>query len=73
MSVRLRKRKNSDGSTSLLLDIYDKGVRRYEVLKHLKLSKASNELDRQKNKENFQLAKKIEVKRTQELLLMIIQ
>jgi len=73
MSVRLRKRKNSDGSTSLLLDIYDKGVRRYEVLKHLKLSKASNELDRQKNKEKLQLAKKIEVKRTQELLLMIIQ
>jgi len=67
MSVILRKRKNSDGSTSLLLDIYDRGVRRYEFLKHLKLSKPSNEMDRQKNKENFQLAKKIEVKRAQEL------
>src|SRR6185369_6543719 len=67
MSVILRKRKNSDGSTTLLLDIYDRGVRRYEFLKHLKLSKTSNELDRQKNKENLQLAKKIEVKRAQEL------
>lgn len=67
MSVILRKRKNSDGTTSLLLDIYDKGNRSYEFLKHLQLSKPSNHLDRQKNKENLQLAVKIATKRAQDL------
>ncbi len=32
MSVTLSKRKNSDGSTSLLLDIYHTSVRKYEFL-----------------------------------------
>jgi len=67
MSVILRKRKNSDGSTTLMLDIYHKGVRKYEFLKELKLSKAANPNDRQKNKENLELANKIAVKRAQEL------
>jgi integrase/recombinase XerD len=39
MSVILRKRKNSDGTTSLLLDIYHNGKRQYEFLKELKLCK----------------------------------
>lgn len=67
MSVILRKRKNSDGSTSMFLDIYHKGERRYEFLKHLKLTKSSSPIDRQKNKENLQLAEKIVLKRAQEL------
>lgn len=67
MSVTLRKRKNSDGTTSLLLDIYHNGTRRYEFLKELKLSKPSNLVDRQKNKENLELAEKIAIKRAQEL------
>ncbi|MBE7170545.1 MAG: hypothetical protein INR73_08140 [Williamsia sp.] len=39
MSVKLRKRKNSDGTTTLYLDIYNNGKRPYEFLKHLKLDK----------------------------------
>lgn len=67
MSVTLRKRKNSDGTISLLLDIYHNGQRRYEFLKELKLAKPSNLKDRQTNKENLELAEKICVKRAQEL------
>lgn len=69
MAVKLKKRKtkNADGSTSLYLDIWHDGKRSYEFLTHLKLSKVSSPLDRQKNKENFQLAKKIEIKRAQDL------
>lgn len=67
MSVILRKRKNSDDSISLLLDIYHNGERRYEFLKELKLCKAANPADRQKNKDNLKLAEKIAVKRAQEL------
>jgi len=67
MSVILRKRKNADGSTSLILDIYRNGERRYEFLKELKLCKASNPADRKSNKENLDLAEKIRLKRAQEL------
>jgi integrase/recombinase XerD len=67
MSVTLRKRKNSDGSTSLLLDIYHNGTRKYEFLKHLRLVKPANPADRQANKENLDLANRIAVKRAQEL------
>ena len=67
MSVKLRKRKNKDGSTSLLLDIYNNGERKYEFLKHLRLDKVSNVNDRQKNKENLELAQKIAIKRAHEL------
>ena len=67
MSVKLRKRKNSDGTISLNLDIYEAGKRDYEFLNHLKLQKPSNPADRQSNKENFQLAEKIAVKRAHEL------
>ncbi|HUQ66396.1 MAG TPA: phage integrase SAM-like domain-containing protein, partial [Flavitalea sp.] len=67
MSVKLRKRKNQDGTTSLMLDIYENGKRRYQFLKHLKLSKGSSIADRQKNKENLELAQKIANKQAHEL------
>ncbi len=67
MSVKLRKRNNADGSTSLLLDIYHNGKRYYEFLKELKLIKPANLIDRQHNKENLQQAQDIAVKRAQEL------
>ncbi|HXB42376.1 MAG TPA: site-specific integrase [Bacteroidia bacterium] len=67
MSVKLRKRKNSDNSTSLVLDIYHDGQRTYEFLKHLKLSKANNPIDRQRNKECLKLAEQIRNKREQQL------
>ena len=41
MTIKLRKKKLSDESYSLYLDIYDKGKRIYEFL-DLKLIKASN-------------------------------
>jgi len=67
MSVTLRKRKNKDGTTSLLLDIYHNGNRYTEFLKELKLTKASSPLDREKNSDNLNLAKKIAIKKAQEL------
>jgi integrase/recombinase XerD len=67
MSVTLRKRKNSDDSVSLLLDIYHNGTRKYEFLKDLKLTKAANPADRQANKDRIDLANRIAVKRAQEL------
>jgi hypothetical protein len=67
MSVTLRKRKNSDGTISLILDIYHNGVRKYEFLKELKLAKPSSLKDREKNKQNLELAEKIVVKKAQEL------
>lgn len=67
MSVKLRKRKNHDGTTTLYLDIYHDGERKYEFLKHLKLSKGTSPSDRQKNKENLDLAQKIVIKKAHEL------
>jgi site-specific recombinase XerD len=67
MSVKLRKRKNSDGTTTLYLDIYFNGERKYEFLKHLKLSKGTNPADKQTNKDNTELAKKIAINRAQQL------
>lgn len=67
MSVKLRKKQNKDGTVSLYLDVYRNGERKYEFLNLLKLSKAANPIDRQANKENLDLAKKIAIKRAQEL------
>jgi hypothetical protein len=64
--IILRKRKNSDGTSSLFLDIWHNGKRKYEFLKHLKLSNRSNPADRQTDKENTELAKKIAIKKAQE-------
>jgi integrase len=67
MSVVLRKRKNADGSQTLRLDIYHNGQRTVETLKHLKLSKPSNLLDREQNKKRMQQAEEIAVTRAAEL------
>lgn len=67
MSVVLRKRKNLDGSITLRLDIYSNGQRTVETLKHLKLSKPSNLLDREQNKQRMQLAEEIAVTRAAQL------
>jgi len=67
MSVILRKRKNEDGSTSLLLDIYHNGKRSYEFLKELKLMKVTTPLDRVENKDRLKLAEQIKNKREQQL------
>ena len=67
MSVKLRRRKNDDGTTTLYLDIYHEGKRRYEFLKHLKLAKISNAKDRIDNNNNIKLAEEICFKRMQQL------
>lgn len=67
MSVKLRKRKNSDGTVSLRLDIYYNGSRKIETLKHLQLDKPSNLLDRENNKEKLKQAEAIALKRATEL------
>lgn len=67
MSVILRKRKNSDGTTSLRLDIFHNGQRTIETLKNLKLSKVSNIQDREENKRLLQQAEAIKVARAAEL------
>ncbi len=67
MSVTLRKRLNADGTTSLRLDIYSNGVHKIETLKHLKLARVSNNLDRVANKELLQKAEAIRLARTVEL------
>ncbi len=67
MSVVLRKRKNADGTTTLRLDIYRNGQRTIETLKHLKLAKPSNIIDREHNKKRMQQADEIAVTRAAEL------
>jgi integrase/recombinase XerD len=67
MSVKLRKRKNADGSTTLLLDVYKDGKRSYEFLKDLKLPAGNNMVDRQTRKEHLETAQRIERARATEL------
>lgn len=67
MSVKLRKRKNSDGTTSLRLDIYNDGERKIETLKHLQLAKPSSILERERNKKKLQQAEEIAITRASEL------
>lgn len=66
MSVTLRKKKNKSGSTSLYLDIYHNGKRDYEFLE-MRLVKPVTPVDREANRETLELAKKIALKRSQEL------
>lgn len=47
MNVIVRKKKNTDGTTSLRLDIYHSGKRWYEPLQNVKLSPSSNLNDRE--------------------------
>lgn len=67
MSVKLRKRKNADGTISLRLDIYRNGQRTIETLKHLKLAKVSNLQDREENKKLLHQAEAIRAIRAAEL------
>ena len=67
MSVKLRTRKNANGTTTLLLDIYKNGQRSYKRLEHLQLAKPSNLLDRENNKERLQQANEIVIKYAAEL------
>jgi integrase len=67
MSVKLRTRKQKDGSTKLWLDIYNNGDRWSETLKNLLLVKPVSSLDREANKETLRLAKIICAKKSAEL------
>lgn len=67
MPIKLRKIKNKDGSTSLLLDIHHNGERKREFLNDMKLLKITSPLDRIENKERLKLAEQIKNKREQEL------
>ena len=68
LGVSLRKKANKDNTTSLYLDIYHNGKRSYEFLQHLKIAtKPVSPVERQLNKDNLDLAKKIKSKREHEL------
>jgi integrase/recombinase XerD len=67
MTVTLRKRENKDSTTTLYLDIYHNGKRRFEFLKHCKQIKPTNPSDRVANKQKLQLANQIRDKRSIEL------
>lgn len=67
MSVILRKRLNSNGTTSLRLDITHGGKRWPETLKNLQLEKPSNLAIREANKSKLALAEKIAVERASQL------
>lgn len=68
MSVKLRKRKNADGTVSLRLDIYRNGQpRKIETLSHLKLAKPSSATDRENNKKKLLQAEAIMITRAAEL------
>ena len=67
MPVYLRKRKNSDGSTSLLLDVWHNGKRSYEFLKECKLSNSKNPIAKQEDRKKIALAEQIRNKRALQL------
>jgi site-specific recombinase XerD len=69
MGVTLRKKPNRNKTVSTYyLDIYHNNNRTYLFLKHLKhIEKPKNTFDREQNKENEQLAKKIKAKKEHEL------
>ncbi len=67
MSVKLRKKPLSDGSTSLYLDIYENGQRKYEFLKFHLYKKPRNPFEIQHNKETLSLAESIAAKKQIEM------
>lgn len=67
MSVTLRKRKNTDGSHSLRLDIWHNGIRYYEPLKNLRLKKGVTVQEKKDNKELMAQAEEIRKARAAEL------
>lgn len=64
--VKLRQRKIKSGGCSLYLDIYSKGVRRYEYL-HLYLKEERTPADRVFNRETLSVAQAVAARRTIEL------
>jgi integrase/recombinase XerD len=68
MSVTLRKKINSDGSTSLYLDVYHNKKRHKEFIKDCKLYKTSNAEERKANRQTLEMAQSIAIKRAQELV-----
>lgn len=64
--VRLRSRKLANGNTSLYLDIYQRGRRRYEFLK-LYLIPERNAGDRQRNEQTLAFANTIKAQRVIEM------
>lgn len=64
--IRLRKRTTQSGNTSLYLDIYLNGERKYEYLK-LYLIPERTRADKEKNRETLKLAEAIKSKRIVEL------
>lgn len=67
MSVILRKRRNSNGSISLRLDIYHNGKRTIETLKDLQLSNPTTTMIRERNKELLAQAEIIRLAKAMEL------
>ena len=67
MSVILRKRKNVNGTTTLMLVIYNGDKKSYERLSNLQLAKPSNLSDRESNKDLLQQAEAIRLTRAVEL------
>lgn len=67
MSVKLRKKPLSNGSTSLYLDIYIDGHRKYEFLKFHLYKKPRNPFEIQHNKETLSLAESIAAKKQIEI------
>ena len=67
MSVKLRYRVNADNTQTPYIDIYEKGIRKREFLVHLKLTKASSQLDRDNNRQMKLLAEQATTKRAMEV------
>jgi integrase/recombinase XerD len=67
MGVKLRKIKNSDGTTTLMLDIWHNGKRTREFLSQMKLVKPVTAFDREENRQRLELAERIRNKREQQI------
>lgn len=66
-NVTLREKQLADGTLSLYLDMYRSGRRTYEFLKLYINPKARTPIERQANKETYQLADQIRLKRESEI------
>ena len=66
-NVTLREKELSNNNISLYLDIYRDGERSYEFLKLYINNKARTPIERQGNKETYELAEKIRLEREREL------
>lgn len=66
-NVILREKELTTGNKSLYLDIYREGLRTYEFLKLYINNKARTPLERQQNKETYELAQNIRTQRESDL------